>query len=216
MPEQNIEEKEWERMMLNPTNLSGIADEELLAAILEKSMARELIVEYGSIQNILFQSSEQELGKIKGIGAAKARKIQCVAEIAKRVYLINNVLPLVIKTPGDAFKRMEDMQFLAVEQFRVIYLNTKNGIIAEEVVAQGTINSTIVGGRELFRRAVRLLAASIILIHNHPSGDTLPSQEDIAITRRLVEAGKLLDIAILDHIIIGRGKFESLKEKGIL
>lgn len=108
------------------------------------------------------------------------------------------------------------MQFLAVEQFRVIYLNTKNGVIAEEVVTQGTINSTIVGGREIFRRAVRLLAASIILLHNHPSGDTLPSQEDIAITRILVEAGKLLDIAILDHIIIGKGKFESLKERGIL
>ena len=108
------------------------------------------------------------------------------------------------------------MQFLAVEQFRVIYLNTKNGIIAEEVVAQGTINATIVGGRELFRRAVRLLAASIILLHNHPSGDTMPSQEDIAITKKLVEAGKLLDIGIIDHIIIGKGQFESLKERGIL
>jgi DNA repair protein RadC len=111
---------------------------------------------------------------------------------------------------------VEDMQFLAVEQFRVIYLNTKNGIIAEEIIAQGTINATIVGGREIFRKAVRLLAASIILAHNHPSGDALPSQEDIAITRKLVEAGKLLDINILDHIIIGKGQFESLKEKGLL
>ncbi|SFM36290.1 DNA repair protein RadC [Pelosinus propionicus DSM 13327] len=203
-------------MKLNQTNLSGMADEELLAVILEKSVARELMAEYGSVQQMLWQASKQELETIKGIGVAKARKIQCIAEIAKRVYRMNNALPPVIKTPGDAFKRMEDMQFLAVEQFRVIYLNTKNGIIAEEVVAQGTINSTIVGGRELFRRAVRLLAASIILIHNHPSGDAQPSQEDIVITRKLVEAGKLLDIAILDHIIIGRGKFESLKEKGIL
>lgn len=203
-------------MMLNQTNLSCMADEELLAAILEKPVVRELIAEYGSVQQMLWQASEQELEKIKGIGAAKARKIQCISEIAKRVYRGNNVLPPVIKAPGDAFKRMEDMQFLAVEQFRVIYLNTKNGIIAEEVVAQGTINSTIVGGREIFRRAVRLLAASIILVHNHPSGDTLPSQEDIVITRKLVEAGKLLDITILDHVIIGKGKFESLKERGIL
>lgn len=203
-------------MMQNLANLSGMADEELLTAILEKSVVRELMVQYGSVQQMLWQASEQELEKIKGIGATKARKIQCIAEIAKRVYRVNNVLPPVIKSPGDAFKRMEDMQFLAVEQFRVIYLNTKNGIIAEEVVAQGTINSTIVGGRELFRRAVRLLAASIILLHNHPSGDTLPSQEDIAITKKLVEAGKLLDIGILDHIIIGKGQFESLKERGIL
>lgn len=202
--------------MLNQTNLSGMADEELLAAILEKSVVQELMAQYGSIQQILWQASEQELENIKGIGTAKVKKIQCIAEIAKRVYRINNVLPSVIKTPGDAFKRMEDMQFLAVEQFRVIYLNTKNGIIAEEIVAQGTINSTIVGGRELFRRAVRLLAASIILAHNHPSGNALPSQEDIAITRKLVEAGKLLDINILDHIIIGKGQFESLKERGIL
>ena len=200
--------------MLNPTNLSGMADEELLAAILKKSVVQELMAQYGSVQQMLWQASEQELENIKGIGTAKARKIQCIAEIAKRIYRVNNALPPVIKAPSDAFKRMEDMQFLAVEQFRVIYLNTKNGIIAEEVVAQGTINSTIVGGRELFCRAVRLLAASIILIHNHPSGDARPSQEDIDITRKLVEAGKLLDINILDHIIIGRGKFESLKEKG--
>ncbi|WP_371375526.1 DNA repair protein RadC [Sporomusa aerivorans] len=203
-------------MMLNQANLSGMDDEELLAAILEKSVARELIVEYGSIQNILFQSSGQELEIIKGIGTAKARKIQCIAEMVKRIYRINNVLPSVIKTPEDVFERMADMQFLAVEQFQVIYLNTKNGIIAEEIVAQGTINATIVGGREIFRRAVKLLATSIILIHNHPSGDSLPSQEDIAITRRLVEAGKLLDISVLDHIIIGKGQFESLKERGIL
>lgn len=203
-------------MMQNQANLSGVADEELLAAILEKSVVRELMAQYGSVQQMLWQASEQELEKIKGIGAVKARKIQCIAEIAKRVYRVNNVLPPVIKSPSDAFKRMEDMQFLAVEQFRVIYLNTKNGIIAEEVVSQGTINSTIVGGRELFRRAVRLLAASIILLHNHPSGDTLPSQEDIAITKKLIEAGKLLDITVLDHIIIGKGQFESLKERGIL
>lgn len=203
-------------MMLNQANLSVMDDEELLAAILEKSVARELMAEYGSIQNILLQSSEQELEIIKGIGTAKARKIQCIAEIVKRIYRINNVLRSVIKTPEDVFKRMMDMQFLAVEQFRVIYLNTKNGILAEEIVAQGTINATIVGGREIFRRAVKLLSASIILIHNHPSGNILPSQEDIAITRRLVEAGKLLDITVLDHIIIGRGQFESLKEKGIL
>lgn len=202
--------------MLNQTNFSGMADEELLAAILEKPVVQELMAQYGSVQQLLWQASKQELETVKGIGKARARKIQCIAEIAKRVYRVNNALPPVIKAPGDAFKRMEDMQFLAVEQFRVIYLNTKNGIIAEEVVAQGTINSTIVGGRELFCRAVRLLAASIILIHNHPSGDARPSQEDIDITRRLVEAGKLLDINILDHIIIGRGKFESLKEKGIL
>jgi len=203
-------------MMLNQTNLSGMADEELLAAILEKPVVQELMAQYGSVQQMLWQASKQELENIKGIGTAKARKIQCIAEIAKRVYRVNNVLPSVIKTPSDAFKRMEDMQFLAVEQFRVIYLNIKNRIIAEEIVAQGTINSTIVGSREIFRKAVRLLAASIILVHNHPSGDALPSQEDIAITRRLVEAGKLLDIAVLDHIIIGRGNFESLKERGIL
>lgn len=202
--------------MLNQTNFSGMDDEELLAAILEKPVVRELMAQYGSVQQMLWQASERELEKLKGIGAAKARKIQCIAEIAKRVYRVNNVLPPVIRVPSDAFKRMEDMQFLAVEQFRVIYLNTKNGIIAEEVVTQGTINSTIVGGREIFCRAIRLLAASIILLHNHPSGDTLPSQEDIAITRKLVEAGKLLDIAVLDHIIIGKGKFESLKERGIL
>lgn len=202
--------------MLNQTNLSGVADEELLAVILEKSVVRELMVQYSSIPQMIWQASEQEIGKLKGIGAAKARKIQCIAEIAKRVYRVNHVLPPTIKSPGDAFTRMEDMQFLAVEQFRVIYLNVKGGIIAEEIVTQGTMNATVVGGREIFHRAVRLLAASIILLHNHPSGDIVPSQEDIDLTKKLVNAGELLDIAVLDHIIIGKGQFESLKEKGIL
>lgn len=194
--------------MLNQTNLSGMADEELLAAILEKPVVQALMAQYGSVQQMLWQASKQELENIKGIGTAKGRKIQCLAEIAKRVYRVNNALPPVIKTPGDAVKRMEDMQFLAVEQFRVIYLNTKNGIIAEEVVAQGTINSfaercdywLLPSFSFIIIKAVMLSQVKKILI----------------LLENWSKAGKLLDINILDHIIIGRGKFESLKEKGIL
>ena len=109
---------------------------------------------------------------------------------------------------------MEDLRYLQHEQFRILLLNTKNVIIACEEVSRGSLNSSIVHPREVFNRAIKRSAAAIILIHNHPSGDPTPSQEDINITRRLVEVGRLVGIEVLDHLIIGDGVFTSLKEKG--
>ena len=111
---------------------------------------------------------------------------------------------------------MADMQYLTQEEFRVILLNTKNGIIAERTISKGTLNTTVVTPREVFHRAVKLMAAAVVLVHNHPSGDPVPSQEDLELTRKMVEAGKVMDIAVLDHCIIGQGKYVSLKEKGVI
>lgn len=203
-------------MTLTFTSLSNVADEELLEVVLPKSAVRELLTEYGSVQQALLRSFPQELAHIRGIGPVKARQLQYLCELAKRIYRVNAKLPHVIRAPQDVFERVLDMQHLPVEQFRVLYLNTKNGILAEETVSQGTISAALVDPRMVFGRAVRLLAATVILIHNHPSGDPSPSPEDIALTRKLVEAGKVLDVQVVDHLIVGQGNYISFKEKGLI
>lgn len=198
------------------SNLSNVADEALLEAVLPKPAVRELMVEYGSVQQALLQTYPQELEQIRGIGPVKARQLQYLCELAKRIYRADSKLPPVVRGPQDVFERVVDMQHLSVEQFRVLYLNTKNGVIAEETVSQGTLNAALVGPRELFRRAVRLMAAIVILVHNHPSGDPSPSREDIVLTKDLAAAGDILGIAVADHLIIGKGRYVSFKEKGLL
>ena len=122
-----------------------------------------------------------------------------------------------IKTPEDAHRILEGyFTDLSCEHFAALLLSTKNHVIAVTTVSIGSLNSSIVHPRELFQRAILANAASLILAHNHPSGDPTPSPEDIALTKRLVDAGKLLDIGILDHIIVGENCFVSLKEKGML
>ena len=198
------------------SNLSNVADEALLEAVLPKPAVRELMSEYGSVQQALLQTYPQELEQIRGIGPVKARQLQYLCELAKRIYRADSKLPPVIRGPQDVFERVVDMQHLPVEQFRVLYLNTKNGVIAEETVSQGTLNAALVGPRELFRRAVRLMAAIVILVHNHPSGDPSPSREDIVLTKDLAAAGDILGIAVADHLIIGKGRYVSFKEKGLI
>jgi DNA repair protein RadC len=111
---------------------------------------------------------------------------------------------------------MEEMRFLEKEHFKVILLNIKNHVISVEDISIGSLNSSIVHPREVFKPAIKRSSASIILAHNHPSGDPTPSREDIDITRRLCEAGKILGIEVIDHVIIGNGSFVSLKEKGVI
>jgi DNA repair protein RadC len=202
--------------MLDKSCFSEIADEELLSAFVPIATVRELISQYGTVQDILLHTYPEELIRVSGIGPVKARQLQYVCELAKRLYRINANLPPAILTPKDVFERMLDMQHLPVEQFRALYLNTKNGILAERIISQGTINATVVEPREIFHMAVRLRAAAIILVHNHPSGDPMPSGEDMEFTKKMVEAGKVMNIGIIDHCIIGKGRYVSLKEKGVL
>jgi DNA repair protein RadC len=202
--------------MLNRTCLSQVPDEELLTAFLPYVMVKELVAEYGTVQKILLSAYPGEFQLLRGIGPVKAKQLQYICELAKRLYKANADLPSIIRTPKDAFDRLQEMQHLGQEQIRVLYLTTKNGVMAEEIVVQGTLHTAVVGPREIFCRAVRLRAASIIIVHNHPSGDPTPSSEDIALTKKLVEAGKILEIPVLDHVIIGQGRYVSLKEQGII
>ena len=123
----------------------------------------------------------------------------------------------MIRSPEDGAKYvMNDMRFLIQEHFVCLYLNTKNQVLHKQTVFIGSLNASIVHPREVYKEALRRSAASIICIHNHPSGDPAPSREDIEVTKRLAECGKIIGIDLLDHLIIGENKFVSLKEKGYL
>ena len=125
--------------------------------------------------------------------------------------------PTIIRTPADTLPVLEaELSELSYERFVALSLNTKNHVIAVLPVSNGSLNASIVHPRELFQRAILSNCASLIIAHNHPSGDPTPSPEDIALTRRLVEAGELLDIPILDHVILGYGRYVSFKEKGLI
>lgn len=162
-------------------------------------------------------STVQELSEIKGIGAAKASQIKAAIELGRRLRNFRTDHRVKINRPQDAIEiLMEDMRYLKNEHLRVIFLNTKNIIIDVKDLSIGSLNSSVVHPREIFSEAIRKSSSSIIVCHNHPSGDPTPSQEDINITKRLHEVGKLIGIDLLDHLIIGDGNYISLKEKGII
>jgi len=156
--------------------------------------------------------SVEELSSFQGVGLAKVAQIKAAIELGHRIYKEVGVVKPKITSPLDVVDLVMEMQFLDKEHFKVITLSTKNHVIGIEEVSIGSLNSSIVHPREVFKRAVEKSAASVILIHNHPSGDPEPSKEDIQVTNRLVKAGEILGIEVLDHIIIGEGRYKSLKE----
>ena len=165
----------------------------------------------------LGNATMEDLEQIKGIGEAKALTIMAAVELGRRVLSLAPLDRIVIRTPDDvAALLMPRFRYETRENFLAVLLSTKNHVLKTSVISIGSLNASIVHPRELFREAINASAASVILAHNHPSGDPAPSAEDIDLTRKLAEAGKLLDIPVLDHIILGDGKYISLKEKGIL
>lgn len=201
-----------------------LSNSELLSIILRSGTRNEnvlvlsskVIKTFGGL-NGLMNCSSIELMELKGIGKTKAAQIIALAEISKRFKSYKSGEVYKISQPNDAAKIvMEEMRFLKQEILKVIMLNTKNLVIKSKDVSLGSLNSSIVHPREVFCDAIKSSSASIIICHNHPSGDPTPSNEDISITHRLKECGKLLGVELLDHIIIGDGKYISLKEKGIL
>ncbi|MFC5405096.1 RadC family protein [Cohnella soli] len=166
----------------------------------------------------LMNVTEDELTVIKGIGKTKARQILAALHLARRLNVPVQPKAVAIHSPQDAADLLiPELRFLQQEHFVVLFLNTKNRLIGlPETISVGTLNSAIVHPRDVFRAAVKRSAASIIACHNHPSGDTTPSPEDIHLTARLSEAGKIVGIDLLDHIIVGHGSFLSLKEGGFM
>lgn len=175
-----------------------------------------LSLEKNGISNLVHCTIE-ELSQIPGIGTAKSSQIVAAIELGKRIATKPKEKRINVKAPkevADLF--MEEMRYLKREFFKVLLLNTKNEILSIEDTSIGNLNSSIVHPREVFCNAVKKSAASIIVIHNHPSGNPMPSQADINTTTRLVEAGKILGISVVDHLIIGDGNFVSLKEKMLM
>lgn len=200
---------------------AALSDQELLAILLRTGMKKtsaldlaQQILKNGGL-SALARSSYDELKQYKGMGLAKAAQLQAAIELSKRLARQSLGPKPVIKAPQDAVVLvMNEMSYLDREHFKVINLNTKNQLMTIDSVSVGSLDASLVHPREVFKKPIQRSAAKLILVHNHPSGDTRPSQEDINITKRLDEAGSLLGLTILDHLIIGQNNFLSMKEKG--
>lgn len=216
------EERPRERMM--HYGAESLSQAELLAILLRTGTRRESAIHIA--QRILGQSgglrgladlSIQELTEIKGIGPAKAVQLKAGIELGRRMANSRLTEPVTIRSPFDAAEILsEQLRYLQKEHFVCLFLNTKNHVIAQETLSMGSLNASIVHPREVFRAAMKWSSAAIICAHNHPSGDPTPSPEDIALTSRLRQAGEIVGIDVLDHLVIGDGSFVSLKEKGYL
>ena len=162
-------------------------------------------------------ASEKEISSVKGIGVVKAKQLSAILEFARKVYAPDKNKRIIVRSPKDVYDLVRaDMEFLQVEHFDVIGLSTKNHVIFKENISIGSLNASIVHPREAFKGLIRRSCAACILVHNHPSSDASPSEEDILLTQKLVECGKLIGIEVLDHIIVGAdgGGYISLKEQG--
>ncbi|APM38247.1 RadC family protein [Clostridium kluyveri] len=202
----------------------ALSNSELLAVILGTgikgenivSLSNRIIKDNGGLNGV-FNSDLEDFVSISGVGKAKAAKILAMVELSKRFKSYKNGDDYRICSPQDAAVLvMEEMRGMKQEHLKVILLNAKNMVIGIKNVFIGTLNSSIVHPREIFFYAIKKNSASIILCHNHPSGDPSPSNEDVNVTFRLKKCGELLGIQLVDHLIIGNGIFISLKEKGIL
>ncbi len=190
---------------------------ELLAIILGSGSKNESVIDISkkAIKKILHSTVDPTLEMflaIRGIGKVKASQILACIELGKRFISEETVAPIL--TPQEIWNDLKGIRKNKKEHFIVFYLDVRNRLIGKEIVSIGTLNASLVHPREVFEPAVRLLSAQIILSHNHPSGDKEPSDEDIKITKQLIQAGKILGIEILDHVIVSEEGYTSLREQG--
>lgn len=203
---------------------TSLSNSELLAIILRSGTKDENILYMCNRMlnvmkglNGLLNASKNELTSISGIKDAKAAQILALGELSKRLNSFYSGDEYKIGCPRDVFNLVStEMTGLKQEILKLIMVNTKNVVLSMKDISIGSLNSSIVHPREVFKEAVRESSASIIICHNHPSGDPTPSEEDISITCRLKECSKILGIELLDHVIIGYGKYVSFKEKGLM
>lgn len=207
----------------NGCDISQLSDIELIAIIIGTGSKNYSVLQtasnlyesfkgFGGIRN----AGIKELSENKGIGYSKALKLQASMEIGKRI--LRNVEEVkIVDSPSKVWKLvLPEISGLQQEEFRVILLNNKNHLIKHVVTSKGTINETITHPREIFRDAVKESAASIIIVHNHPSGDVEPSNEDLRTTNRLLEAGKIIGIPVIDHVVVSSTAYLSMAEYGYL
>ena len=195
---------------------SELSDEELLSTFIPKAVASKLIKEYQSIYGVVMNTAEVDTKNIKGFGRRKLSKLSCIKEMIFRINMEKAKTLTQISSPKDVLTYFKDMEDLRQEEIRLIMLNTKNKIIAHKTISKGTVNASVVTPREIFFPAIKMMASSIILVHNHPSADVTPSSEDKNITEIVARSGNLINIKLLDHIIIGKNKIYSFKEAGLI
>jgi len=216
--------EERPRERLYHKGAAALSDGELLAIQLGTGIqgmsaldvAHALLAQFGSLQEVAGRDVA-EVAAVRGVGRAKAVRLASAFEITRRLRSRNGHARPVLGSPEQVFARYAPlMEDLRKEIFRLALLDAQNGLLKDVVVSEGTLSASLVHPREVFKPAILESAASIILLHNHPSGDPTPSREDLRLTRQLVECSKLLDLRIHDHVIIGRERFISLAQRGNL
>ncbi len=204
-----------------------LTDAELLAIIIRTgtrnasalAIAQQILdrFEQNRQLNSLHHITMQELMEIDGIGEVKAVKIKCIAELSARMAKQHAAQTLDFKTPSSiADYYMEQLRHEEVEKVLLLLLDTKLHLMEEYLLSKGTVSASLLSTREVFRHALRAGACKIVLLHNHPSGSCNPSMEDLSVTKKIMEAGKLMEIPLLDHLIVGDGCYLSLKEHGYI
>ena len=218
-----LPEGERPRERLEYYGAGALSSAELLAIILRVGtkdenvirLAQRLLSTYSGLAG-LAQASFSELVTIKGLGPAKTTQLKAAFELGRRLLVAAPHERPIVKSPADAANLlMVEMGMLEQEHLRAVILDSKNHVLKVHTVYIGSLNTAVVRVGELFREAIRLNAAAMIVAHNHPSGDPTPSSEDVYVTRSIVEAGKLLNIDVLDHLVICQSRWVSLKERGL-
>ncbi|MFW5999050.1 MAG: RadC family protein [Halanaerobiaceae bacterium] len=219
-----LPENERPREKLFKNGSENLSNAELIALIIRTGnrertaveLAQDILNHFGGLK-ALVDLSVEEIQEIKGVGKAKAAEIQAVVELYKRLSVSGGKGRMVVNGPQDAANLVQpELRYLKQEVFRLILLDVKNQVISVPQISKGGLNSSIVHPREVFRRAIKRSSAAIILAHNHPSGIPEPSSEDVQVTGKLIEAGQIIGIEVLDHIVIGDGNYISMKQEGYI
>ena len=201
----------------------ALSTAELLAIVLRTgvggenvlSLATRLLSAYGGLPG-LARATFAELQVVKGLGPAKSAQLKAALELGRRMLVASPDQRFVVRSPADVAQLlMAEMAHLEQEHFRVLYLDTRNHVLGSATLYVGSLNASHIRVAEVFRDAVKRNCAAIIVAHNHPSGDPTPSPEDVNVTRQLTQAGRLLDIELLDHLVVGQQRFVSLRERGL-
>ncbi|MEE9225257.1 MAG: DNA repair protein RadC [Bacteroidota bacterium] len=217
-------EEERPREKLLKHGPETLSDAELLAIVIGSGtgkttaldLAKKLLIDHRSLRG-LARTSPSDLRKLRGIGQARSVELVAAFELARRLQAERDERRLTLRGPEEvATLFVPKLRDLKREVFYVVLLNSANGLLKEVKISEGHLNASVVHPREVFKAAIDELAASVILVHNHPSGNPEPSPEDISITKRLVEAGKVMSIEVLDHIVVAGNGFVSLAERGFI
>ncbi len=218
-----LPERERPRERLKHYGASSLSNAELLAIILRTgaasqsvlNLATRLLSKFGGLAG-LARAGFGELCQERGLGEAKAAQVKASIELGRRLLSEPDIGRAIVKSPADVANLVQaEMSLLEQEELRLVLLNTKNQVVSIPTVYRGSVNTSLVRVAEIFRDAVRQNCPALIVVHNHPSGDPSPSPEDIRITEQMVEAGRLLDIDVLDHLVIGRQLYVSMKERSL-